>query len=338
MFLGELKDAIDGLKSPDREIAQYFFFGKGSAEERNRATVDALGEGTSESVPRNFQSRALESVARALLESDGAGNVRPSVDALIGRITRILSSAYPDNSSLEQLARMVLPRHFATEGVEITLTLRDVRDNANLYNLLITSTTMAEPGSFLLALTPRATLSDLVVTTCPHIAEVFACSNQDNVQTYAEEWAHSEQALLTTVSKNAQGLATRTQLPFEIVTEEDKKEILEKLPESARREVAVLAARVPRENGQESPVPIELRQPATMERCDHYCYWLADRPTFVKRIVVDWSGLTLPNGQRVRLRPTIRATAYEARSTDQACVMDINSWLVTGQGILIIWG
>ena len=74
-----------------------------------------------------------------------------------------------------------------------------------------------------------------------------------------------------------------------------------------------------------------------MERRDHYCYWLANRPTFVKKIAVNWSALTLPEDQKIRLRSTIRATAYEPHYDESGCEFRVDGWLVAGQGVLVTW-
>lgn len=336
-FLGRMAKCIDKLDEIDRAIAHHFFFGTGSAAERQRAAVDALGAGTPDSRARNRQRKAIERLAENLLSQEDDSSYPQNGDHILSRLTTELTIAYPQGSQLEQLAEMVAPIRPVIGKTDVALILSDCPDSPDLYHLRVTTSCSATPGSYFIALTPRASLSDLLVTTCPDISEVFSCSSGSHVSQTAERWSATDEVVLTAIQRDAQGRVLREALPLALVSDSEKASVLASLPSPIAEEVALLRADVPDGSGSELP-RLELRQEAVMERRDHYCYWLADHPTFVRQLQADWMGLSLKEGEEIRLRPTVRGTAYEAREENKRCVLDINGWLVAGQGMVIIWG
>lgn len=336
-FLGRMAECIAKLDETDRAIAQHFFFGTGSAADRQRAAVDALGAGTPDSRARNRQRKAIERLAENLLSQENSSPHSPNEGHILSRLTTELEIAYPQGSQLEQLAEMVAPIRPVIGKTDVALILSDCPDSSDLYHLRVTTSCSTRPGSYFIALTPRASLSDLLVTTCPGISEVFSCSSGSHVTQTAERWSASDEVVLTAIQRDPQGRALREALPLVLASDSEKAAVLNSLPAPVAEEVALLRADVPAGSGGDLP-RLELRQEAVMERRDHYCYWLADRPTFVRQLQADWTGLSLGEGQEIRLRPTVRGTAYEARQENKRCVLDINGWLVAGQGMVIIWG
>lgn len=335
IFLDRLSAVVEDLGPRDREVARQFFFGSGSVEDRDRAIVKALE--SSPSTARNSQREALARVATRLLEVGEESETEARRPELLAGVVDAISPSYPDSAALDQLASIILPNRPVIEDAEITLTMRDA-GKPDHYNLLITSTTSARPGRLYLALTSRASLSDLVVTLCPEVTEVFTCSTREDVQRRAKEWTEEDRVLLTAAGKDSRGLTTRLSLPLALLSEQDKAEVLGDLPASDVEGMAVLAADVPDISGGAGLMPVEIKLPSVMERRDHYCYWLADRPTYVRRIAVEWSGLTLPEEQKVRLRSTIRTTAYEPDYDESGCIFHVDGWLVAGQGVIVTWG
>jgi hypothetical protein len=75
-----------------------------------------------------------------------------------------------------------------------------------------------------------------------------------------------------------------------------------------------------------------------MSRDDGYCYWLADRPTFVHAITFDASAFTLRDGEEFTLQPCLRATGYEPEPNESVFKIHLESWVVRGQGAMLLWG
>jgi hypothetical protein len=333
-FLKNLWAAVDALEPTQKVVAEHYFFGSGTSRQRENAAVSAL-PGASDSTARNSQKSALEGVARQFLEH-GETPTQPGTREPLAETVEAISSLYPAGSDLRQLAAMIVPSRPPVEDAEISLTLEDAED-ASLYSLLLTNTTLTRSGPFYLAITSRATLSDLIVTMCPKVGEVFACSSAADVEQRATEWSERGRSLFTAIGKDDRGLTTRSALSLERLSDEDKASVLTGLSDEDIDATAVLAAEIPDRIAAKGLVSIEVRLYSQMERRDHYCYWLANRPTFVKKIAVNWSALTLPEDQKIRLRSTIRATAYEPHYDDSGCEFRVDGWLVAGQGVLVTW-
>jgi hypothetical protein len=335
-FLESLHAVVGSLDSREREVAFQYFFGSGGVEERHQATTDSLSDSSS-STARNYQASALEKVAAGLLEFGEGRHGEGGHQDMLGELVEVIAPSYPPGLGLEQLAHLILPSRPVIDAAEVTIELTDA-DDPHLYNLQLTSTISARPGRLYMALTPRATLSDLVVTMCPQVAEVFTCSSREDVQERAAEWAEADRRLLTAVGKNAKGLTIREPLSLVGASKQEKKAIFKGLPASDIETMALLSADVPNISPNHELIPVEVELPSLMRRGDQYCYWFADRPTFVRRIVIEWSDFTLPEEKAVRLLSTIRTTAYEPSYSKKRCVYNIDGWLVAGQGVVVTWG
>jgi hypothetical protein len=121
------------------------------------------------------------------------------------------------------------------------------------------------------------------------------------------------------------------------VEPEEHSAVLSELPHKLHGDIVLLKANLPR-SPSDPPTHLELHLPSLMSRNDGYCYWLADRPTFLKTITFDASALTLREGESFTLQPCLRATAYEPEPHDNVFTIGIDSWVVRGQGALLHWG
>ena len=261
--------------------------------------------------------------------------IRPGTPEPLAETVEAISSLYPASSDLRQLAAMIVPSRPPVKDAEISLTLGDVED-ASLYSLLLTNTTLTRSGPFYLAITSRATLSDLIVTMCPKVGEVFACSSAADVEQRATEWSEPTAAS----SRRPGGTTGASPLAAPCPSRDSRAKTRPLFSQASDEDIdatAVLTAEVPDHIAADGLISIEVKLDSEMERRDHYCYWLANRPTFVKKIAVNWSALTLPEDQKIRLRSTIRATAYEPHYDDTGCEFRVEGWLVAGQGVLVTW-
>ena len=139
---------------------------------------------------------------------------------------------------------MIVPSRPPVEDAEISLTLEDAED-ASLYSLLLTNTTLTRSGPFYLAVTSRATLSDLIVTMCPEVGEVFACSSAADVEQRATEWSERGRSLFIAIGKDDRGLTTRSALTLKRLSDDDKASVLAGLSDEDIDATAVLAAEIP---------------------------------------------------------------------------------------------
>jgi hypothetical protein len=71
---------------------------------------------------------------------------------------------------------------------------------------------------------------------------------------------------------------------------------------------------------------------------EHFLYWRAERPMFVRRLEVDASVVSRQLGHRVRFQtflPDPGSVAIDV--SDNRLVTQPNSWLLPGHGVIAIW-
>jgi hypothetical protein len=335
--------AIDAVGKVDRrngEILFRYFFGEGRAKDRQDAAVDATE--AKPSTARNFQRKALLELAEQLYSQAEQPGTRakwgrvagPKADDVAECIVRDLASLYePDG--LGRLAWMIVS-DAPVYDASVTLKLRDNADDAASYLLTLSTTGACRRSAYYLAVTARATLTDLIKSTCDQVAGDFTCSHQSHVMERAEAWTNDE-SVLTLLSSDADELAKEDPLPLRLADEAEREEVLATIPPDLRRDVALLRADIPRA-GTDPPSRVELRLTSLMARSDHYCFWVADRPTFLTTMTFDASGMTLGKGERFTLQPCFRGPAYEPRPHDNVYEIHVDGWIVRGQGAVLVWG
>jgi hypothetical protein len=330
-------ESIAATHERDGAILHHYFFGKGSENERQ---IAAAGEAElSDSAPRNFRPHALAQLAEELQRTAAAAAkaaTRTENPAdLIDDLVAILSRAY-SGSHLDDLAGMVLTEAPPIYDASVTLKLKDDRSDPDSYHLTLSTVKACTHQVHFMALSPRATLSDLIFSTCPQVAEVFTCSRREQLDELAEAWV-DDRDTLTVLGTDSRNRATRRAAKLTKVDREEQAAVLGELPEELHDDVVLLKADLPR-SSLDPPTYLELHLPASMSRDDGYCYWLADRPTFVKTITFDASAMSLREGERFTLQPCLRATAHEPPEQENVFTIRIDSWIVRGQGALLIWG
>ncbi len=318
-------------------ILRNYFFGTGNENDRQIKAADEAE--LSPSAPRNFRPQALAFLAEELNATAAAAAkaaARTENPAeLVNDLVAILSRAY-GGTHLIDLAGMVLAEAPPIYDASVTLKLRNDRNDPDSYHLTLSTVKACTHQVHFMALSPRATLSDLIFSTCPQVAEVFTCSRRDQLEELAETWA-ADRNTVTVLGTDVRGRATRRAARLKKVERGEHAAVLGELPEELHDDVVLLKADLPRSPA-DPPTYLELHLPASMSRDDGYCYWLADRPTFLKSIIFDASAMTLRDGEHFTLQPCLRATAHEPPEQDNVFTLRIDSWVVRGQGALLIWG
>lgn len=249
----------------------------------------------------------------------------------VGQVVQVLEAIYPDAPALVDLARMVVTGKPHARDAEVTLVLADGSAAERYWLTLLTRMQLAT-STFYLAVTSRATLSSNIASTCTEVAEVFACSNEEDAEREAQRFLESSTALTVVVPK-AQGGPRRQPVVFARADPTTSVRVLSGVGHVEASDVILLEAQLPRND-----CVVELRLRSEMLRTDHYCYWLSDRPVYLKRITIDASGLSLPAGQRLRLRPCVASAAYEVTENEGLFHLELEAWLVRGQGVVLTWG
>jgi hypothetical protein len=154
----------------------------------------------------------------------------------------------------------------------------------------------------------------------------------------AKAWENDESAL-TLLSSDEKELGKQDPLCLQLVDDDaERNEVLAGVDRKVRQDVALLRADIPRA-ATDRPSRVSLRLTSPMARSDHYCSWVAERPTFLKKMTFDASGMKLDKDERFTLQPCFRGPATEPKKPrDNFYEIFVNGWIVRGQGALLVWG
>lgn len=341
-LLQRLEECIKAIASSQpgyAAILQHYFFGAGNENARQGAA--AREASLSSNTPRNDRPKALARLAAELRNSatrtdeEEAQVTVPPAD-LVESVVDVLAHSYQQGPDIGDLARMIISDEPPIYEASVTLKLRDDHDDPDSYHLTISTEKSCTHEVHFMALSPRATLADLIFSTSPRVGEVFTCSHRDDLERLANAWTQ-EPSTLTVLESDSTGRATDQQVALQVVEPDEHGEVLSDLPGQFHEDVVLLKADLPR-SASDPPTRLALQMSSSMSRNDGYCYWLADRPTFLNNIVFDASSFSLRDGETFTLQPCLRATGYEPKPTGDVFTIRVERWVVRGQGALLLWG
>jgi hypothetical protein len=223
-------ESIGGLDTGYGAILRHYFFGSGNEDDRQKAAKDEAD--LSDSTPRNSRPAALARLASELHATAGevvappAGAEKSHSDVVNG-VAAVLSGLN-QGPQLTNLAGIVVSEEPANLDASVLLKLRDDRGNPNAYNLTISTTKACTHDVHFLALSPRATLSDLIFSTCPKVAEVFTGSHRDDLDERAEAWMKDTKTL-TWLGTSSSGKATSQPLELQRVEPREQAVVLTRI-------------------------------------------------------------------------------------------------------------
>jgi hypothetical protein len=336
-----LEESIEAVAESDDgygAILHHYFFGTGNEETRQR--VAAKEAKLSFNTPRNDRPKALALLAAEFRNNAGnaagkeAQRVVTKAD-LVEEVVDVLERTY-QGDDVKDLALMVLSDEPPIYDASVELRLRDEQGDPDAYHLTISTEKSCTHGVHFMALSPRATLADLIFSTCPRVGDVFTCSHRDHLEELADAWTHDLNTL-TVLGSDASGRSTKHQVPLQLVEPDERETVLRDLPQEFHDDVVLLKADLPR-SPSDPPTRLALHLSSAMSRGDGYCFWLADRPTFLNNIVFDVSAFNLREGEAFTLQPCLRATGYEPEPAEGIFTIRIERWVVRGQGALLLWG
>lgn len=238
----------------------------------------------------------------------------------------------PAAPSLRTLAQLVVPAGSPFYDTDITLALEDGPD-ADFYCLTYTLEATTQLDDVVIALTTRASLTDLLLAECPDLTDSFTCSDEDGSTAFIEGLTSKQPPIEVWCLVNSPSGATeRKPIPLLRVSDTERDSFLSRLDSSSSSEVILLKGRLPGARGSMRRIAHCICDPR-MRVAEHYAFWLADRPTFVRRIVVNAFSFTPP----VHIHPMIGNVAYEWEWTKERCDVSVNNWLVKNQGVFLTW-
>lgn len=264
-------------------------------------------------------SASLASEESTLLDSD-------SLDAFLASHYR------PDSPSLRTLTQLVIPAPPPYYDADITLQLRDSKVTGK-YELTYRLEITAQLDDFIMALTTRASLTDLLLAECPDISDSFTCSDETGRKDILRALRKPDPPIAVWCLESApNGVTRRTPIALPPLTEIDSTTLLRQLDADSSRDVILLRGKLPGAKGAPRRISYRVRD-SNMSIGEHYAFWVADRPIFVRRIVIDATQFV----PTVHVHPMIGNIAHELEWNDQCCDTLVNNWVVKNQGIFLSW-
>jgi hypothetical protein len=248
-------------------------------------------------------------------------------------VESVLAQSYaPHAPNVRTLAQLVDPLAAPYYDAIVSLELCDVE--ADKYELSYSLEVTTHLDEYVLALTTRASVTDLVIAECPGVTDSFTCSS-------AASRAALQAAILSPASplsvwclETAPNGSTRRR-PVSLRrddTKPDSNPLISTLDRQAADDIVLMKGRVPGKARSARRLLYRVRDRG-MDISEHYAFWVADRPTFVNRIRIDASKFS----RAVHVHPLIGNIAHEWEWVDQQCDMAINNWLVRNQGVFLTW-
>ena len=281
----------------------------------------------------------METRGGALLPvpSDAEEPLPPDQSAL-RVIVNALSRHYLNREDLSPLGSLIIPDRPVYYDVMVEMQFHDDPSSTDhlLYDSTVTFT--AELNEYVMGIVDKPGLCDVLLGECQHITDIFSCSDKASRQRKAQELARSAD----TVSLTERTTAGKTRLrpvPLEPIKQKDYGRYLEHLADGHRNDVSLLQGRLP---DTALPLPrLTVSQRLHLDKADHFCYWVADRPMYIRRFDIDLSRFTPSISGRdgiVTVQPFMMAGATQATLDKNPHIsLAIENWLVRGQGIAVIW-
>jgi hypothetical protein len=258
-------------------------------------------------------------------ELPGSADLSPSARA----ITEALRTAYPRATKLSTLVNTIVSPagYYGDVTVELTLTDADPEEYTATYQIGFD----AELDEYVLAFASSTALANVIIARCPEVNDVWVFSDERNLRSHLN--LSDSQSRVRVSGTNREGAPDTDPLNLTALDAADAEPYLPGLSAEERETVVVLRATVPdRFTGRTRFVT---RQVARMQKKDHYCYWAAQGPMFVRQLICDYSGLS--GIGVVNPVPLLGVAAVAPRTDSGSFTLDVENWLAPGQGFVVTW-
>ncbi len=240
---------------------------------------------------------------------------------------------------IKTLSEIIVPEAPAMYDVEAFLTLSRTNTQPAGIEYTYESSFQLDAKEYLVAITSN-TLAYQLAMEEPSITEIINVRDelltQENLSSILQETKLGAQGV------DSQGRVFRNELELERVNDRRAATKLGKEDINANGLVyALYRADLPTKNEMRasslrfyfSPPPIKFDETL------HYIYWFSDRVIYVRSISIDLSGFLPTDGNVMRIRTNMaRAFLQNFDERSQRKIkIDVNDWLVTGQGVIVSW-
>jgi hypothetical protein len=252
-------------------------------------------------------------------------------------VRRAISHLYRDDQRLLPLASLLVPDRVIYYDAAVDLTLVDSDNDSDRYIYRLSLTFTAELTEYVVGYVCRSHLTDTLLVGSKLVTDVYSFSTERARDECVKRFSGSLD-VVTLVTARSDGRTVNKGLRMEAVPKNEYKTYLGDEYDKHGRDIKLLRADLP---ASRSPARLKVVQEFGLDKSDHFCYWVADRPIFLRQLRVDTRQFTPPGsgrGWRVTLQPFMMATNAElALHLDGAMSEETDNWLIRGQGFAVVW-
>jgi hypothetical protein len=304
-----------------------------SVADRQQAVAERWGV-ASESFRTHMQSRVLVAVAAELraLSGDDGTTLGPTSSA--GQIVNeALRGFYVDASNVLTLTNTVVSTkpHYADVNVE--LILKDDPNDPGGYLLDYRMGFETAVREYVVGFVERATLCDAIMAEAPRVHDVWTFSDRASLERFAQELVRAD-STVRVIGRSDSGATRFESLHPVPIDAQEYAHYLGKIDPRLYSEVHLFRAPVP---GLASPVRFATQYQFHMRKSDHYCYWVADRPMYLRQLTFNASDFCAGADITLTPQPVLGVSAIEAERDGRSFRFPIENWVVSGQGAILVW-
>jgi hypothetical protein len=244
---------------------------------------------------------------------------------------------YRRDSHLLPLASLLVPDRAIYYDAIIHLRLEDHPDDESLYNYRLSLTFTANLSEYVVGYVAGSQLTDVLLSGAQNLTDVYSFSTVEARDACYEKLCGSVD-VVTLITTMQDGRTRHQALKLEPVPEADYESYLGIENELYSNSVRLLRAPIPHHSDQ--MVRLRVTQSFEQNKSDHFCYWVIDRPLYLRQLRADTRDFTPPETDRsgrLTLQPFMMATDAEISLRDGQVDVETENWLIRGQGFALIW-
>lgn len=224
------------------------------------------------------------------------------------------------------LLRLILPGGIRLAGTSLGLQLSDSPVDEDRYLYVSQLHVQARIDEYVMAMVPSPRHSEVIFARAEGVTDVFSGHAVDSPPVRVLQKGY-----------DSGGRPTRVQKALLELDEQDSAKYLRDVPAETAATVRLFRAPLQRSR---DPARLLVIHELVLEKNDHYCYWVADRPLQLENISIDVSQLTPMTEDRagaITLVPFMGNLTQRLELEDGRCEIPGPTWLVRGQGFALIW-
>lgn len=294
-----------------------------------------------------FEPRLRMQVAGELLRyeasvasSTGAPGVDNGASLVVTpyrQVRSVLRRVYTHDHDVGPLASLIIADREPFYDVSLHVILADHPTDPSRYKYQAQLTATADLREYTIALVSRPQLVDRLLALCPRITDAYACANNAEVQRTIDLWCSARDIVRVWTSREGRHATRAAPTTLSRVPAAELDAYVGDESGVSPDELALVRTPLPL-----GPTRFTTKVTLTFEKDDHYCFWTADRPLYLRQFSINVARFTpVPETSRpgkVTLQPFSMASGEDFGVGDTADhTTHVENWLVRGQGFVVIW-